>query len=327
MLDRPLPQRPWLRRDAPILWRDATTVEVGDNPRRTVIADVPRGLLSWVRTVRGDRILDDCLATCPDPVAGVQLLTLLHEAGALDDASRIPDCAVTLPQALRDRALRHHAAARHTYRDDRAYCAVDARASASVVVHGSGPVAELAVIALRQAGVGRVRRGAPPSSAARAKRAQVEGIDLVVLAHHWHPDALDDAGCLTLDLPHLPIAAWGSRGIAGPLVVPGLGSCLTCLALHAHDRDPRWPTLQMQRQHSSPDTHAIDTGLALSIAGHAAVLACAWLESRTDADEVEDVVNRRIEIGLPGGLPRVLDAPPHELCGCRWRSEVARRAG
>ena len=251
-------------------------------------------------------------------------MALLHEAGALDDASRMPDCAVTLPQALRDRALRHHAAARHAYRDDRAWSSVDARAAAHVLVHGSGPLADVTAIALRQAGIGQVRRGVPPSSAARAKRAQVDGIDLVVLAHQWHPDALDDAGCLTLDLPHLPIAAWGARGIIGPLVVPGLGSCLNCQALHAHSRDPRWPTLQMQRQHATPDTHAIDTGLALSVAAHAAMLACAWLESRGD---VEDVVNRRVEVRLPGGLPRVVEAPPHELCGCRWRSGQAQKAG
>ena len=36
------------------------------------------------------------------------------------------------------------------------------------------------------------------------------------------------------------------QGLVGPLVVPGVTSCLTCADLHRADRDSAWPAVAMQ---------------------------------------------------------------------------------
>ena len=42
-------------------------------------------------------------------------------------------------------------------------------------------------------------------------------------------------------VPHLVATVRGQTGIVGPLVVPGVTSCLRCADLHRRDADPRWP--------------------------------------------------------------------------------------
>ena len=318
---RPLPHRPWLRRDTPLLWRSARTLQVGEAERTVHISDPPRELLLWARSLRGDRTLEECLAACPDVDAGRRMLQALAAAGALDDAARASHATAGLPRALRDRDQRHAAAARLTYPDDRAHLVVDARALARIGVFGQGPLARAVRIALRQNGIGQVTTMTPPSSAARVGRFQAADIDLFILAHAWHPDAFDDAGCLALDVPHLPIATWGKRGTIGPLVIPGRTPCLRCGLLHAHDRDSAFPTLHLQRSHALPEVAAIDTGLALAVAAHAAMWVCAWVESLGD-DRVSADSSHRLQVTLPEGGVSHEEFPAHPLCGCRWRYDL-----
>ncbi len=330
MLDHRLPHRPWLRRDTPILWRSARTIQVGEADRRVLISDLPRDLLRWARTLRGDRTLEDCLADCPDADAGRMMLRALDSAGALDDAARAANVTSSRPRALRDRDQRHAAAARLTYTDERAHLTVDARALARISVYGTGPLAQAVRISLRQSGIGHVTDAAPPSSAARIGRTQATGIDLFVLAHAWHPDSFDDAGCLALDVPHLAVAAWGAHGSIGPLVVPGRTPCLRCGLLHAQDADSAFASLHLQRVHAHPDVAAVDTALAAAVAAHAAMQVCAWLESLGEHAEAIPM-SHRLHLSLPGGLERREEFPAHPLCGCGWSDEspdsgVAQRA-
>lgn len=317
-----LPHRPWLRRDTPILWRTADTIQVGDGQRTVLISDLPRNMLQWARSLRGDRTLAECLAACPDIEAGTTMLQALALAGALDDAAQVSTTTVALPRALRDRHQRHGAAARLTYADERAHLAVDARANARIGVHGRGVLADAVRVCLRQSGIGDVIATAPPSSSARIGRSQSVGIDLFILAHSWHPQAYDDAGCLALDVPHLPIAAWGSHGVIGPLVIPGLTACLHCAHLHAHDRDPAFASLHLQRSHAQPDVAAVDTGLALAVAAHATLQVCGWVEALGD-DQRHPSESQRMHLRLPGGQVESEDVLAHPLCGCRWREESA----
>jgi hypothetical protein len=318
---RHLPARPWLRRHTPVLWRDERTLEVGEADRRLFLIDVPRDVLNWARTLRGERTLTECLVSCPDPVAGRHLLEALVAAGALDDAATAPTVTSDRPRALRDRDMRHAAAARQVYSDDRADALVDVRAAARIGVHGQGPLAQAVTIALRQAGIGVVSRSAPPSSAARAGRALAADVDLHVLAHGWHPDSFDDAGCLALDLPHLPVAAWGARGVIGPLIVPGRTACLTCGVLHARDRDRAWPALHLQRAHLSVDLVAADSALIAAVAGHSVLTVCAWLDSVALARRggpSPELECQRVTIRSPWGSVERESFPAHPLCGCRW---------
>ena len=52
---------------------------------------------------------------------------------------------------------------------------------------------------------------------------------------------LHDAGS-----PHLPVRVRDGAGLVGPLVIPGVTSCLGCADLHRSDRDAAWPAVAAQ---------------------------------------------------------------------------------
>ena len=52
---------------------------------------------------------------------------------------------------------------------------------------------------------------------------------------------LHDAG-----VPHLPVRVRDGTGLVGPLVIPGVTSCLRCADLHRSDRDAAWPAVAAQ---------------------------------------------------------------------------------
>jgi hypothetical protein len=58
--------------------------------------------------------------------------------------------------------------------------------------------------------------------------------------------ALQLAGYLRDDLPHLPIAFEQDAAVIGPLVVPGRTPCLSCRDAHERERDEAWPRLHAQ---------------------------------------------------------------------------------
>ena len=47
-------------------------------------------------------------------------------------------------------------------------------------------------------------------------------------------------------IPHLPVRVRDGAGLVGPLVVPGVTSCLRCADLHRSDRDAGWPAVAAQ---------------------------------------------------------------------------------
>jgi bacteriocin biosynthesis cyclodehydratase domain-containing protein len=55
-------------------------------------------------------------------------------------------------------------------------------------------------------------------------------------------------------VPHLPVRVRDGTGIIGPLVLPGVTSCLGCADLHRRDRDSAWPAVAAQLRHTV--THA-----------------------------------------------------------------------
>lgn len=68
---------------------------------------------------------------------------------------------------------------------------------------------------------------------------------LIIVAHHLVEPG--HAARLMADgVPHLPIVLAGAKAIVGPLILPGLTACLSCIAAHHRDRDPQWPLLVSQ---------------------------------------------------------------------------------
>jgi bacteriocin biosynthesis cyclodehydratase domain-containing protein len=97
----------------------------------------------------------------------------------------------------------------------------------------------------------------------------------------------------------------------GPLVIPGVTSCLRCADLHRRDRDPAWDVLAVQLAVPPHRGLPSDVGVATVVAGIAALQALAYLDG-------EPVATRcgTLELHLPDWRLRRRSWPPHPACGC-----------
>lgn len=294
--------RPRWREDAPALWRDNTSIQLGDD---VIVMRVSRAHIEWMSRLDGLRSaqqVEDELVLPEDEAR--RLLRAMLAAGALEDAARIPDSVRWAAQADRDLAGRRFGAALRTTRDlDSAYAAMAARDSVRVLVLGEGDLAEQLSESMSAAGL---------QMAAPARHATI-----VVLADGHHPEVPAHFDHDLQDLPHVHLGVLGDRAIVGPLVVPGQTSCLRCAHLHRRDADPAWPLLAVQWAQvvASLACPPIDPLLVRTASSHAALLVRMWADA---PDEPEKWANRALELRLPDGRATWLERPPHALCGCRW---------
>ncbi|MET8144625.1 ThiF family adenylyltransferase [Sphaerisporangium sp. NPDC005288] len=100
--------------------------------------------------------------------------------------------------------------------------------------------------------------------------------DLVVLAPVGPLDGLIAHELVALGIPHLLASAAEGVGSVGPLVIPGVTSCLRCLELIRRDRDPSWPMIGARLGGFPAGEIACDTVLSTLVAAHAAghALSC-----------------------------------------------------
>ncbi|KRE33688.1 cyclodehydratase [Mycobacterium sp. Soil538] len=195
----------------PVLSRPDGTVQVGWDPRRAVVVHPPPGLAAPV--------LADLLRALQSAATVPELQSLAAGRGA--DASVVTG----LVTHLVDSGVLTAAAPPR----DRA---------ASVRIHGDGPLSDLISSALSGS-------GARVSHSSRA-HASAGGADLAVLADYLVADPrvvreLHDAG-----VPHLTVRVRDGAGLIGPLVIPGVTSCLRCADLHRSDKDPAWAAVATQ---------------------------------------------------------------------------------
>jgi hypothetical protein len=162
----------------------------------------------------------------------------------------------------------------------------------------------------REAVAATVRRAAPESPGLPAARGSAP--DLVVLATS-RPIDDDTRDRLHRDAtPHLVLGVDAVRGIVGPLVVPGLTSCLRCLDLHRGDRDPAWWALSAQLATAPARAEVSDVALCAIIAGVAAAQVLALLDGEWPA-----TCDGTLELVLPDWRLRRRSRPPHRDCACR----------
>jgi len=191
----------------PVLLRPDGVVQVGWDPRRAVLVRPPSGmdavaLADLLRTLQGG-------ATPADLQAGFgvdasELIASLIDAGVVTTVAR-----------------------RRTR-------------SASIRIHGRGPLSELLTGALRCSGAritqsNRTHAGAPS-----------EPTDLVVLSDYLVSDPRVVRDLQAAGVAHLPVRVRDGTGLVGPLVIPGVTSCLECHDLHRSDRDGAWPAVAAQ---------------------------------------------------------------------------------
>ncbi len=301
-------------------------VEVGT--RRTVVEgiDPPR--------------LRQLLATADDPdvatAAGqLQAAGLLWTAPPDDpDPRRVPP-RPWLAAELAALTLRYGEQAA-TRLADRARCVV--------AVHGHSKTAAHLAALLATSGVGRVMlnaeatarldtavpggarpadEGRPlPAVAAEAVQRAAPGTDtsalpfgerpdLVVLAtdepvEPEQRDALHARGCA-----HLLVQLGAGFGVVGPLVLPGLTSCLGCVDRHRQDRDAAWPALAVQFAQRQRAALPVGAALATIAAGVAALQALAHLDG-----EASPAIEGTLELHPPDWRLRRRSWPVHPSCGC-----------
>jgi hypothetical protein len=257
------------------------------------------------------------------------------DPGSAGDDARLAPPAPRLAAELAALATRHGAVAAEI---------LNARRHCAVAIHGAGRVAAHVAALLAAAGIGRVhlvdgddvrlhqampgglgpddegRRFAVAASAAvrrAAPEAETTALpmgerpDLVVLAIDEPIDGDQRDALHARDCAHLAVRLGPDHGAVGPLVIPGLTSCLRCGDLHRHDRDPAWTTLAVQLTVARRHGRASDVGVATVIAGITALQALAYLDGGDPA-----VIDGTLELHLPDWRIRRRSWPAHPDCDC-----------
>ncbi|WP_174519071.1 hypothetical protein [Gordonia desulfuricans] len=201
----------------PILVRPDNRVHIGGDPQTGLVLELPESasgpkVAALLGSLREPRTRTEVFAELVDAgLTRAELDTILAQLLAAGKASH---SAFTRPSTERLR----------------------------IRVHGTGPLTRLLATTLADAGfvvTHTVRR--PAHRDAPSPRT-----NLVVLTDHLaHESWLVDR--LMADrVPHLQVRLRDGVGLLGPLVLPGLSSCLACADRHRTDRDPEWPVLRGQ---------------------------------------------------------------------------------
>jgi hypothetical protein len=336
---------PLLPAATPLLRDGATTVQVGgvDSGDGVLIGPVGTGLAGLLRGLDGRRaqrtVLGDADRDGLDRPTVVRVLDRLRAAGLLLDVDAVDLLAADAGPAAAARAAAELPAALSIAGGQ----VWRARRSAVVVVDGANRVGVPLAAVLAASGVGRVSvrdpglataadaivgglsaadEGRPRSVAAAdaIRRASPltdlrplpdEAADLVVLARPWAAsDPLATAVHRT-QVPHLVATVRGEVGVVGPLVVPGVTSCLRCADLHRRDADPRWPRLAAQLTATEPPPSGA-TVTCLLTAATAALQVLAYLDGTAAPATLEATV----ELRPPDLRPRLRRWPAHPACDC-----------
>jgi hypothetical protein len=221
---------------------------------------------------------------------------------------------------------------------------LQARGRRTAVVQGSGQAGSLVAALLAAAGVGRVHvldrkparlahavpGGVRPAdegtaltdAAATAIRAAAPEVDVTAPPLGHSSDivilAVDDpidTDCRdslhAREAAHLAVSVAPSSGIVGPLVIPGLSSCLACTDLHRRDRDAAWPALAAQLGVRRRYARTGEIAVCAAVAGVAAGQALAFLDG-----ELPTTLEASLELHPPDWRVRRRSWPAHPDCGC-----------
>ena len=245
----------------PVLSRPDGVVQVGWDPRRAVLVRPPAGLTTraladLLRVLQAGATLADvaALAEGVDESAITELIAALVDAGVV---------TAVVPQRPATR-------------------------SASIRIHGRGPLSDLLASALRCSGA-RLKHSSQRHAAVAA-----ETTDLVVLSDALVADPRMLRELHAARIPHLPVRVRDGAGLVGPLVLPGVTSCLRCADLHRSDRDAAWPVVASQLR---------DT---VGTADRATVLATAAL-ALNQVDRVIAAVRGGVAVERAPDPPSTLD--------------------
>ncbi|MGY1606980.1 MULTISPECIES: ThiF family adenylyltransferase [unclassified Geodermatophilus] len=337
---------PLLPPGTPLLRRGPDTLQVGgvDGAGAVLTGADPAAVAAVLRGLDGRRtqraVLADAAAAGLDPGPVGALLDGLRGTGALLDL----DAADLLASDAGPAAAARTAAELPAARDGTGAARWRARRAAAVVVQGATRVGVPLAALLGASGVGRVAvgddgvvtagdavvggltaddEGRPcgPAAADAVRRASPltdlrplppgAWPDLVVLSRPWSASDPLVAGLRDAGVAHLVATVRGETGVVGPLVVPGVTSCLRCADLHRRDADPRWPVLAAQLTGGAQ----VPSGSTLTCWA-TALAAAQQVLAYLDGSGSPATLSAVVELRPPDLTPRLRRWPPHPACGC-----------
>lgn len=302
-MTKQLPARPRVVAGLPVLRRRGGELQIGLDPRHATVVDgLPDRVVAAAGRLTGDRTRDQLAAELgeADRTTFAELLGSLRDQGLLEDATPTPARLAGEVSAAQVHALgtglppHDHP----TGRNDLAVAVQgDGRLAVAIgcllATAGVGWVHVAATGAVRPEDVGAGYRGedigTPRLVAARRALRRAEpnvrtaqfdvtrAPDLVILCDALVPRPERVDMVMRAAIPHLFVRVRDTVGIVGPLVVPGLTSCLRCADLHRCDRDSCWPQLAVQLAGQTQLTDLAGTQATAAFAMAQVLEAAGWL--------------------------------------------------
>ncbi|MFC4856785.1 TOMM precursor leader peptide-binding protein [Actinophytocola glycyrrhizae] len=359
MTKRP-PVRPRVVAGLPVLRRRGGELQIGLDPRHAVVVDgLPDRVVAAAGRFTGDRTTDE-LADGLDATERktlANLLDSLRDHGLVEDATPAPARLAGERSAAQVHALMTGLPP-HDHPIGRADLAVAVQGESRLAVAtgcllaaaGVGWVHVAATGVVRPEDVGTGYReedvGTPRLVAARRALRRAEPTvraaqfdvtrapDLVVLTDALvpRPELVDMV--MRAAIPHLLVRVRDTIGIVGPLVVPGLTSCLRCADLHRSDRDACWPQIAVQLAGQTQLTDLTNTQATAAFAVAQVLEAAGWLRGAGERPTTCET-SVALEPRMATVRHRAWSAHPRCPCGAArhqldeqaYRTEVAAHTG
>ncbi len=267
----------------PVLLRPDGAVQVGWDPRRAVLVRPPGGL------------------------AAAELATLLQSMRSPTPISEL-QCRAGLPDADGLTGLVTQLVNAGVATE----CGQSRGRAAAIRIHGRGPLSELLADALRCSGA-RVTHSSQPHAAVSPA-----AVDLVVLSDYLVADPRMVRELHGAGVAHLPVRVRDGTGLVGPLVIPGVTSCLGCADLHRRDRDAAWPAISAQLRETVgvADRATLLATAALALSQVNRVIAAVRGQEAAADPEPPQTLNATLEFDLNAGAIVARQWTRHPLCSC-----------
>lgn len=255
----------------PLVWRDPVSLQIGAETPVVTLQNVSPSV---------ERLIGALMAG----ISRVELESLATRLGVAAD--EIPGFLDSIGPALATEPSRP----RHT----------------SWIIDGQGLTAQRVAALLTAAGLANV--DADTDLDADAHSEAKTDLAIIVASHVIDPRRY--IRWLSRDIPHLAVVYTDTGARVGPLVEPGTGPCLHCLAIDAADRDPSWPAIasQLLGQAASSEREP----LVSIVAGLAARVAQSRL-----VDGVNDLASATLSFDAHSLTGRRVWHRQHPECGCR----------
>ena len=117
-------------------------------------------------------------------------------------------------------------------------------------------------------------------------------------------------------VPHLPVRVRDGIGLVGPLVMPGMTSCLGCADLHRSDRDAAWPAIAAQLRDTVgvADRATLLATAALALSQVNRVIAAVRGQEAVPDPGPPPALNATLEFDLNAGSIVARPWSRHPLC-------------